>query len=191
MKYLIISDIHENFHNLSIAFHYCTKHNITHGLVLGDLINPGIVHELGRSKMNLHVILGNNDGDVYNIFKAAHEYTNLTLSNEYVSLNLDKTRAFLIHDNNLGNLIAKSGEFDYVFCGHNHKATKETYGNSVLINPGELSGHMYGKSNFVIFDTDSRSCQLLTITGDWVDVKKYKHDTDFQMDKINFEIEDL
>jgi len=53
MQYIAFSGIHENFHNLQIALDYANKHSISAGFVLGDLINPGIMHKLGESGLDL------------------------------------------------------------------------------------------------------------------------------------------
>ena len=42
MKIAIISDIHENFHNLILALESMATHNIEQILCLGDLMNSGI-----------------------------------------------------------------------------------------------------------------------------------------------------
>lgn len=163
MKFIVIADIHENFHNLSLAIQYAADNGINNGLVLGDLINPGIMHHLGKSKINFKIVFGNNDGDIYNLTKIAHEYQSIALFGEYTFEAIDGNNIFLIHDDFLGQLAAKSQEFDFVFCGHNHKAEKKVLGRSILINPGELSGHMYGKSTFGVWDSESGKFTLILI----------------------------
>lgn len=163
MKFIVIADIHENFHNLSLAIQYATDNGIANGLVLGDLVNPGIMHHLGKSKINFKIIFGNNDGDIYNLTKIAHEYQSIALFGEYTSEVIDGNNIFLIHDDFLGQLVAKSQEFDFVFCGHDHKAAKKVFGRSILINPGELSGHMYEKSTFGVWDSESGKFTLILI----------------------------
>lgn len=184
MKFLILSDIHENFHNLSLAIQYAVKNGITHGLVLGDLINPGIMHQLGKSKINFMVVLGNNDGDIYNLSKVASEYPSINLFGNYCFRKIGSKNIFLIHDNFIASLIAKSQEFDFVFCGHDHKSDKKIIGKSVLINPGELSGHKYGKSTFGLWNSESGNFVLKSIKGDWVDVKRYKNNPNFKVKDV-------
>lgn len=191
MKFIVIADIHENFHNLSLAIQYATDNGIANGLVLGDLINPGIMHHLGKSKINFKIIFGNNDGDIYNLTKIAHEYQSVALFGEYTSEVIDGNNIFLIHDDFLGQLVAKSQEFDFVFCGHDHKAAKKVFGKSILINPGELSGHMYGKSTFGLWDSESGKFNLILIKNGWVDIKKYKHDSEFVLGDVLYDSMEL
>ncbi|MFO0703919.1 MAG: metallophosphoesterase family protein [Patescibacteria group bacterium] len=120
MKHIILSSIHENFHNLNLVILYAKNRNIISGFVLGDLINPGIMHQLGKSGLNLHLVFGNNDGDVFNLTKAASKYENIDLLGEYGAVKVGEKNIFLIHDNVLGRLIVKSETYDLVLCGHNH-----------------------------------------------------------------------
>lgn len=187
MQYIILSDIHENFHNLQIAITYAKSHQITKGIVLGDLVNPGIMHSLGKSAIEFTVILGNNDGDVFGLCKMADKYKNIDLHKDYVSKEFETVKAFLVHDNILGTLVAKSHEYPIVMCGHNHIAVKEVYGTSSLFNPGELSGHMYGKSTFGIWETNSNAFELVTIKNHWVDVRLYKHSKEYDEKLVQFD----
>lgn len=191
MKYLVISDIHENFHNLSIALKYGIDNKIEHGLILGDLINPGIMHQLGKSQIHLSVILGNNDGDIFTLSKVAREYPSIELDNEYITKEISDKKMLMIHDTFLGELIAKSQVYDYVFCGHDHTFKKELFGKSILFNPGELSGHMYGKSTFGVWDSQTGSITLITILNDWVDVKRFKHDSNYSVTDVKLKEQEL
>lgn len=179
MKHIVLSDIHESFHNLHLALSYAKQNNITSGFVLGDLINPGIMHKCGKSGLKLSVVLGNNDGDIFELSKAAQKYSNITLFKDFGVAIVDGIQIFMIHDNRLGALVAKSNEYPLVMCGHNHICSKEILGKAILLNPGELSGHMYGESTFVIWDSMSNTCQKITIKSNWVDVKRYEHDQNF------------
>jgi len=191
MKYLVLADIHENFHNLSLAMQYAFNNGIVNGLVLGDLINPGIMHHLGQSKINFTVVLGNNDGDVYNLSRVAYGYPSITLFDKYCFQNAGNKSIFLVHDSFLALLIAKSQEFNFVFCGHDHKAVKKLFGKSILINPGELSGHMYGKSTFGVWDSESGNFTLMSIKNGWIDIKKYKNDPKFKSENVVYEPSEL
>jgi predicted phosphodiesterase len=73
MKLAIISDIHENFHNLTLFFKTIEKSNIyIHKILfLGDFINNGIAKILASSPIPVYAIWGNNDGDKVAITKTA------------------------------------------------------------------------------------------------------------------------
>jgi len=67
MKIAIISDIHENFHNLILALQEIEKHDIEQIICLGDLMNAGIAKILATQKIPVFMIWGNNDGEKVDI----------------------------------------------------------------------------------------------------------------------------
>jgi predicted phosphodiesterase len=56
MKLAIISDIHENFHNLTLFFKELENLDIDKILFLGDFINNGIAKILANSPIPVYAI---------------------------------------------------------------------------------------------------------------------------------------
>jgi predicted phosphodiesterase len=56
MKLAILSDIHENFHNLALFFKEIEKSDISKILFLGDFINNGIAKILANSTIPVYAI---------------------------------------------------------------------------------------------------------------------------------------
>ncbi len=63
MKILIISDIHENFDNLSRVLKKIPELWVEKIFCLGDLINGWIWKMLAWQKIPVHIIWWNNDGN--------------------------------------------------------------------------------------------------------------------------------
>lgn len=187
MQVLVISDIHDNFHNLQIALDYAAQNHMTHGFALGDLINPGILWNIGRSNMTWDVVLGNNDGDKFNLVNATKEFPNINLGDVYLEIERDNKKLFLTHYDKIGEIGAKSGDYDAVFCGHNHHFTMKHHGNTLLANPGELSGHMFGQSTFGIWDSQKNTFTGIKLHGNWIDVKKWKRSEKPVFTDVTFE----
>lgn len=178
MEYLVISDIHENFHNLQIILNFAIDQKISHGFALGDYNNPGIIWNIGRSGISFDAVLGNNDGEVFGIMNATKEFPNIRMNDIYVECEYDRKKIFVTHDNKIGELVAKSGEYDVVFCGHNHVFTAEIFERgekkTLLANPGEVSGHMFGISTFGIWNSERNIFTGMKLDGNWIDVKGWK-----------------
>ncbi len=187
MNILIISDIHENFHNLEIILTYAKNEGISRGFALGDLINPGIMHQLGRSKINFDIVLGNNDGDKFMLAASAGKYKNLHLEDLYEELEIDEKKIFITHYDKIGDLAAKSGDYQATFCGHNHVFNSVVLANGCLLaNPGEVSGHMFGKPTFGVWDSITNRFKVIQIAGAWVDVKRFKRDNQPVLNEVSF-----
>lgn len=165
MKVAIISDIHENFHNLIKTLDECERRNVGRIFCLGDLINPGIAMVLSKSKISVYSLWGNNDGDKVMILSFANAPgSNLEMANySYAFVDVDGKNGFISHFDDLARPMAKSGEFDFVFYGHDHKKQVEHVGECVLVNPGEVSAQLRGEATFAIYDTNEHDAEIISI----------------------------
>ncbi len=165
MKIAIISDIHENFHNLILALQEMEKHNIEQIICLGDLMNSGIAKLLATQAIPVFMIWGNNDGEKVEITLAAkRENSALTVSTKvYDFLAFDNKKIFISHYEDLALPMAKSGEYDSVFYGHTHLIQKEKIGDCWIVNPGEISAGKTKKATFAIYDTSANQIEIIEL----------------------------
>jgi putative phosphoesterase len=165
MKVAVISDIHENFHNLAVFFQKIEGLEIEKIICLGDLINGGIAKILAKSKVPVFSLWGNNDGDKVAITKTSlAKESNLEMSFETFDIvKLGERKIFLTHYPLLAKPMAKSGDFDAVFYGHNHQKNIEKIGECLVVNPGEISAHKTGMSTFAVYDTKKNSAEIITL----------------------------
>jgi len=155
MKIAIISDIHENFHNLVLALQEMEKQHIEQIICLGDLMNSGVAKLLAAQKIPVFMIWGNNDGEKVEITLASKkENSSLTVStNVYDFLEFGGQKIFISHYEDLAQPMAKSGEYDAVFYGHTHIQQKEKINNCWVVNPGEIAAGKTKKATFAVYDT--------------------------------------
>ena len=165
MKIAVISDIHENFHNLMKALEMMRENDVEYILCLGDLINPGIAQVLANCELPVFSIWGNNDGDKVMIVNLCHELdSNLKMGDKtYATLEIDGRKIFLTHYPELAKPMAESGNFDAVFYGHDHTKSQETIQDCIVINPGEISAHKTREATFVIYDTYTNQVDFLIV----------------------------
>ena len=193
MRIAIISDIHENFHNLIRSLEEMEKHGVEQILCLGDLMNAGIAKILVHHHLPTYMIWGNNDGEKVDIVKASYrEGSQLTVSlNTYDFVEFDRRKIFITHYDDLAIPMAESGRYDAVFYGHNHLVKSEYVGKTYVVNPGELSAQKTGKATMAIYDTAEHSVELITLDNtislksDFVD--KYFRDN---MERLGFRSKD-
>lgn len=123
MKVAIISDIHGNFHNLILFLKQIKELDIDKIIFLGDFVNNGIAKTLASSSVPVIAIWGNNDVDKVAITRTSlSKNSNMTIGFEtYDFLEIDKRKIFITHYPLLVKSMAKSGDFDVVFYGHDHK----------------------------------------------------------------------
>jgi len=154
MKIAIISDIHDHRKKLEKALVQIQEADKL--ICCGDLCSPFIIRDLGSGFTGtIHIVFGNNDGDLFRISKAADDFEHIHLHGEIAELILDDKRFAVTHFDNIGRMIATSDDYDVVCYGHNHKYEVALEGKTLKINPGEIMGELTGSSTFVIYDTQS------------------------------------
>ena len=103
-------------------------------------MNNGIAQILAQSPVPVFSIFGNNDGDRAALIKTAlNKESNLHFGfSTYDFLEIAGKKVFLTHYPLLAKPMAKSGDFDVVFYGHDHTQAKEIVGKTLLCNPGGI-----------------------------------------------------
>lgn len=165
MKIAIISDIHENFHNLILALEEIERQNCEQILCLGDLMNAGIAKVLSCSTIPVFMIWGNNDGEKAEITKVAHyKGSNLSVSlNTYDFLEIDNRKIFISHYDDLAIPMANSGLYEAVFFGHTHISSFQKENETWVVNPGEISAHKTGIASLAIYDTGTNDVNIVEL----------------------------
>ena len=134
MRIAILSDIHDNVWKLATALEAIQGADAL--VCCGDLCSPFIVHQMARGFAGpIHIVFGNNDGDLFRITANAQKYAHVRIHGEFFRAELDGRRIAAQHYDNLGRAIAASGEFDLVLFGHNHVFETGRVGRTLMINP--------------------------------------------------------
>ena len=165
MKVAIISDVHDNFHNLVLFFEQVKKCKVEKIIFLGDFINNGIAKMLASADVPVIAIWGNNDGEKVAITKTSlAKGSNMTIGfGTYDSVEIDGRNIFITHYPLLAKPMAKSGDFDAVFYGHNHNHNIDKIDDCIIVNPGEISAHKTKEASFAIYNTKDNSAEIIMI----------------------------
>jgi len=160
MRIAILSDIHDNVWKLARALQ--TIQGADELICCGDLCSPFIVHQMARGFAGpIHIVFGNNDGDLYRISANAQRYDHVRIHGEFLRCELDGKRIAVNHYDNIGRALAASAEFDVVCFGHNHVYEIARIGPTLAINPGPIMGAKFAPdaspvdvaSTLVMYDT--------------------------------------
>jgi putative phosphoesterase len=159
MKLAILSDIHDHVWNLKKALSMPELQHTDALLFCGDLCAPFIIHLLGQGYPNpIHLVLGNNDGDVAAIINNLKPYPQMQLHGEYFRGDFNGKTLAMNHYPDKAMQLAETGIYDMVCYGHNHTLTQERTGPTLLLNPGPIMGFHGGRleevpATFMVFDT--------------------------------------
>ncbi len=185
MKIAILSDVHENSHNLILALKTIEEKECEQILFLGDFMNNGIAKFFASFKIPTFAVWGNNDGERAMITKTSlTPGSNLTVSDSvYDFVEFEGKKIFITHYPDIARSMAKSGDFDAVFCGHSHEKSEEKIGNCLLVNPGEISAHKTGEATFAIWDTEENKVEFITLENSITlltkEVEEFRKNIDF------------
>ena len=171
MKIAILSDIHDHVWNLRAALAGLGTADAL--LCCGDLCSPFIVGLLaeGFPGRPIHVVFGNNDGDLYRITQNAARQAQVTLHGELFQGEFDGKRVAVNHYPDIALAIAAAGQHDLVCYGHSHLFAIERQGRTLTVNPGAIMGYEPGgkrdiPATFVVYDTAADTTVAYQVVGD-------------------------
>ncbi|MDD4306092.1 MAG: metallophosphoesterase [Methanosarcina sp.] len=163
----IISDSHDNMNALWKAVEFFNERGVKAVLHAGDLISPFTARAFKELKPKLYFVFGNNDGDRVTLIKRLEEI-GATSCGDFGDLTIDGLHIALLHGTNeaLVKAIAKSGEFDVVIRGHTHEPNVKIIEGVPVINPGESSGVLSGKSTVAILEIANLNVEITQLELD-------------------------
>lgn len=162
MKIGVMSDTHDNVWALSEAIQAVTGCQAV--LHCGDLISPFVIRQLGDglSDAAVHIVWGNNDGDLHHLTRTADKYQNVVLHGALAEITLDGIRVAINHYPEIARPLAESGRYDLVAYGHDHMAHEERVVECLLINPGEVMGFK-GERTVAVIETPEMEVEFVRI----------------------------
>src|SRR4029078_625389 len=133
-------------------------------MAVGDCWWPCSLKAFEEAHVSLAGIFGKNDGDREGLVSRAQSAFGAELFESTHSFAIGGGRMLLVHDiadvherSVLGHAI--------VVHGHTHQQEMKTRGDTLILNPGEACGWLYGTPSAAILDVDSRNVEFLTLRG--------------------------
>ncbi|OQX84252.1 hypothetical protein B6D60_09635 [candidate division KSB1 bacterium 4484_87] len=145
----IMSDSHDNLPAIRAAVDLFNSEKVDFVIHAGDLVAPFTAREMKKLNCPFEVVLGNNDGEILGLNRVYDGHVHLPP----FELNLGGKNILVLHDGGLLQQIEEISGFDVIIYGHDHKANiSEMRNGTLLINPGETGGWLYGSSTVCIYD---------------------------------------
>jgi len=146
MKICIVSDSHDHREPLAAAVAEAKALGAQAVLHCGDLVAPSTLHAILGLELPIHLIHGNNTGDMFALSRFAQVPNNrLHYYGQDGSLELAQRRIFFVHYPHYAKAMALTGDYDLVCNGHEHRAVIERIRNikgeeTLRIDPGTVAG---------------------------------------------------
>lgn len=170
MKVCILSDSHDNIPLMVAAVKGAKEWGAEAVLHCGDVVAPSVLKKLQPLGLPVHVIHGNNTGDLYTMSRMAHEAGSLFhYYGQDGEINLGGRRIFIVHYPHYARAMACTGDWDLVCCGHDHRAKVEQIpnikgGTTTMVDPGTIGG-IGAPPTYVQGDLEAMTFDIVTLPG--------------------------
>ena len=155
----IISDTHDNLDNLGKALDLFKARGVEHIIHAGDYTSPFTYRVLKPYTGGFTGIFGNNDGDKVLL---SETYQGRIFAQPHI-FKLHYRKIVVMHEPDVVEALSDSGHFDLIVYGHTHKPVIRRVKNTLVINPGEVSGWLYGKPTAAIVNLEVMEAVILGI----------------------------
>ena len=155
----IMSDTHDNLPVILRAVEVFNERRVGHVIHAGDFTSPFTFRALKHLACDFTGIYGNNDGERVLLQKLSHARI---FTQPYI-LELANRKIVIMHEHQVVDALADSGHFDLVIYGHTHEPDIRKRGNTLIVNPGELSGWLHGTSTIAVADLATLSAELINL----------------------------
>lgn len=128
----------------------------------GDYCAPFSLRPIEEASMSLAGVFGKNDGDVQGLLAKAGAGFGAELFESPHSFEVGGQRILVVHD--IGDVQPRSIEgHSIVLHGCTHQQEMKTRGDTLIVNPGEACGWVYGTPRAAILDLDTKKVEFLTL----------------------------
>lgn len=134
------------------------------GLVLhaGDYCSPFSLRPFVEHNLALAGVFGRNDGDQEGLRSMAASGVGIELFESPHSLDVAGHSILLVHD--LGDVSPHSvAAHSVVVHGFTHREEMKSRGDTLIVNPGEACGWLYGTPSAAILDLDTMEVEFFTL----------------------------
>lgn len=171
MKVCIVSDSHDNRFLLEAAVKDGKKRGAEAVLHCGDVVAPTTLRILNPIGLPVHVIHGNNTGDMFSLSRLSHHPDNVVqYYGQDAGINLGDKKIFMVHYPHYAEALATTGDWDIVCCGHDHKASIREIkniknGTTRYVNPGTVGG-IGAIPTYIMADLETMEFEILDVPVD-------------------------
>jgi hypothetical protein len=136
------------------------------GIILhaGDYCSPFSLKPFEDAQISLAGVFGRNDGDREGLVSRAQSALGIELFESPHSFEMGGKRILLVHD--IGDVNKRSvSSHEIVIHGSTHQQEMKTRGDTLIVNPGEGCGWLYGTPTGAMLDLDTSHVEFLTLNG--------------------------
>jgi uncharacterized protein len=160
----LIADTHDRLPAIAELVRQMQEAGVGMVLHAGDYCSPFALRAFEEAQLSLAGVFGRNDGDPQGLVTRAQSAIGTELFESPHSFELGGRRLLLVHD--IGDVNKRSiASHEIVIHGSTHQQEMKTRGDTLIVNPGEGCGWLYGTPSAALIELDSREVQFLTLSS--------------------------
>jgi putative phosphoesterase len=161
----IMSDTHDDIVQTKKAVSKFNREGVEQVLHAGDFISPFMIDTLKELTAPLTGVFGNNDGDRSLLERKSGVLPSMKITGTFARIEMGGMRIALLHGNDreLFETLTTCSSLDLLVYGHTHRPEIRKEGSLLIVNPGEVYGHLTGRSTVALVDTVKRSAGIVDI----------------------------
>lgn len=167
MRVGLIADTHDRVPAIAELVTQMQAAGIDMVLHAGDYCSPFSLKPFEDAHVSVAGVFGKNDGDPEGLVSRAQSAFGIELFESPHSFELGGRRILLVHE--IADVQERSiSGHDIVIHGQTHQQELKMRGETLIVNPGEACGWLYGTPSAAILDLDSREVQFLSLpASEW------------------------
>jgi uncharacterized protein len=164
MKVGLMADTHDRVPAIAELLRMMREAGATMVLHAGDYVSPLSLKPFEDLHMTLQGVFGKNDGDPQGLLSRASAGLGLEIFESPHSFEVAGHQILLTHD--IGDVQKRSLKSHSVIVhGFVHQQSMKEQGDSLVVNPGEACGWLFGTPCAAMLDLDTKRVEFLTLDG--------------------------
>ena len=164
MRVGLLSDTHDRVPAIAELVRQMQAKGVGMVLHAGDYCAPFSLRPIIDANLSLAGVFGGNDGDRQGLIGRAQGAMGMELFESPHTMEIAGKHILLVHD--INDTTPRSLEANQIIVhGCTHKQELKQRGDTLLVNPGEACGWVYGTPQAAILDLDTRKVEFLALTG--------------------------
>ncbi len=167
MRVGLIADTHDRLPAVDALLKEMMGRGVNFVLHAGDFCSPFSLKPFQDHGIAMAGVFGRNDGDPEGIRAFAAQGMGQELFESPHSLKLGDHKILMVHD--IGEVVERSVlAHAIVIHGHTHLQEMKTRNETLIVNPGEACGWLYGSPTAAILDLETKQVEFIKLPGeDW------------------------
>jgi hypothetical protein len=156
MKFLVISDIHDNLVNLEKCINWGRLEKAENAICCGDVVNAETLKYLSENFKTIYLVRGNLE--IYDESEIK-KYKNINYLGRLGVFEIDGKNIGLCHEPWFIKKVLEIKKCEVIFYGHTHEPWIGEKDGIITVNPGTLGG-VFNKASFAFWDSEFGRLEL-------------------------------